>query len=534
MGDFLDINNFDWMATDIPWREGMSECEPGNPHFAYGSGFVHDAAPACIEYMAALVTAVKAARPNIKILVYFHAFLSGEVNASSKYYDDRLLDNTGEQLCWDQTRCPESCSEFPYFYGTSTNAYGKELDAYIDKVFALGMDGIYHDESAFSVTAVGNLDFGQIIYSPNVPWDGVTVATEPTAAGGHPRVVGTPSMTPLVRLQHKMELYARVFAKGGQVVANDPPVTRTFRSWLVGQAKLYEDTGGKKGGVAIHFAETGQEVRGRVVQLYTPVMLDRCGTEGQGGPDINPKYNNTVGISAGLNIAAHLDYGVLSVMCTEPMANSSGSTNIVQWLYPITPTLLGPGTVIGADKIVTKASGSYCLGDCASTASLAAAVFDVDGMMVRQWAAVGVVAVELIDGQIAIIKPHTGSVMPHAANVQALRKKQPTPSPNANPIVIEANPIVIKANPIVIEANPIVTEANPIVIKAKMFSIAIDPTTCLATTTYTNAAMVSVPVPFMSLYNRVADARAANMDACVATELIHVTSPLEAVLRITV
>ena len=31
-------------------------------------------------------------------------------------------------------------------------------------------------------------------------------------------VTGTPSMTPLVRLQHKQELYSRVFARGGLVV----------------------------------------------------------------------------------------------------------------------------------------------------------------------------------------------------------------------------------------------------------------------------------------------------------------------------
>ena len=42
-------------------------------------------------------------------------------------------------------------------------------------------------------------------------------------------------MTALARLDHKRELYSRVFARGGMVVANDPPVTRTFRDWLVGQ-----------------------------------------------------------------------------------------------------------------------------------------------------------------------------------------------------------------------------------------------------------------------------------------------------------
>jgi hypothetical protein len=116
-------------------------------------------------------------------------------------------------------------------------------------------------------------DFGQLLYSPHVEWDGVTVATRPTPQG--PQVVGQPSMTGLVRLQHKQAIYRRVFAKGGLVVANDPPVTRSFRAWLVEQARQHAASGGKAGGVAVHFAETGQQVRGRVTHLYTPVMLDR-------------------------------------------------------------------------------------------------------------------------------------------------------------------------------------------------------------------------------------------------------------------
>ena len=218
-------------------------------------------------------------------------------------------------------------------------------------------DGIYHDESAYSVTSQHGKDFGQIIYNPSLPWDGVTIAattsggtctgvrprfpcppgwfdgsngvcaqgcplstqgrdphsgrclcgkaspnskclssfscvdgqccSHSSTAGARPKITGLPSMTGLVRLQHKKELYQRVFKKGGMVVANDPPVTRTFRSWLVEQARLHASTGGKQGGIAVHFAETGQQVRGRVTHFYTPVMLDRCGTEGQ-SPDENP------------------------------------------------------------------------------------------------------------------------------------------------------------------------------------------------------------------------------------------------------
>jgi len=262
-----------------------------------------------------------------------------------------------------------------------------------------------HDESAYSVTAQHGKDFGQILYNPNQPWDGVTVATT-TAAGSHgapsmPIVSGLPSMTALIRLQHKQALYARVFNRGGLVVANDPPVTRTFRQWLLAQARLHASSGGQDGGVAVHFAETGQQVRGRVTHFFTPIMLDRCGTEGQ-SPDDDPRYNHTVGISAGLNIGAHLDYGTLSVMCTEPMANST--RNILQTMFPITPTLLGPGTVVGSDKTVTKVSGTYCWA-CAPEEELTAHIYDREGFFVRTQLARARIELELdMDaGQIAVV-----------------------------------------------------------------------------------------------------------------------------------
>ena len=68
------------------------------------------------------------------------AFLSGESNATEKYPDDRILDDQGSAVCWDSSKCTrkDSCDELSYFFGTTTNKYGRQLDAYIDKVFALG------------------------------------------------------------------------------------------------------------------------------------------------------------------------------------------------------------------------------------------------------------------------------------------------------------------------------------------------------------------------------------------------------------
>ena len=116
----------------------------------------------------------------------------------------------------------------------------------------------------------------------------------------------------------------------------------------------------------------------------------------------DPKYNHTVGISAGLNIGAHLDYGTLSVMCTEPMANSTH--NILQTMFPITPTTIGPGTVVGVERTVTKVSGSYCW-SCTAEEELTAHIYDREGFFVRTQHASARIELELDTdaGQIAVV-----------------------------------------------------------------------------------------------------------------------------------
>lgn len=152
MGEFLDINAFGWVASDIPWNNRQNLCEPGNPHYAQGSGFVHEASSECEEYIRDLVKAVKTARPKVKVLVYFHAFLSGESNATAKYPLDRIMDDRGQSVCWDSSRCNQGCEELVYFYGNGTNEYSRQLDMYIDKVFELGADGICKQLSCITAT----------------------------------------------------------------------------------------------------------------------------------------------------------------------------------------------------------------------------------------------------------------------------------------------------------------------------------------------------------------------------------------------
>ena len=78
-------------------------------------------------------------------------------------------------------------------------------------------------------------------------------------------------------------------------------------------------------------------------------------------------------------------------------------------MFPITPTILGPGTVIGVERTITKASGGYCW-KCTPDEKLVAFVYDREGFLVRTQRATGRITLELStgDGQIAVVAPDDG------------------------------------------------------------------------------------------------------------------------------
>jgi hypothetical protein len=59
------------------------------------------------------------------------------------------------------------------------------------------------------------------------------------------------------------------------------------------------------------------------------------------------------------NIMNHLDEGVLTELDGAPLINSTAPSTIMTHLFPITPIELGPGFVIGTDKVITKVSGVF-------------------------------------------------------------------------------------------------------------------------------------------------------------------------------
>ena len=69
------------------------------------------------------------------------------------------------------------------------------------------------------------------------------------------------------------------------------------------------------------------------------------------------------------------------------------------------------------------------------------------------------------------------------------------------------------------DAGATVAPAGTIMLRARSFTLAVHESTCMATLHDEANGVSSSPVPFLSLYNRVADARAVNLDPCVSVSV---------------
>ena len=213
---------------------------------------------------------------------------------------------------------------------------------YIEKVFALGFDTVYHDEYGTSEAA----------YTYD-RWDNHTVFLYYENMS----VRAQAGSLALLTLPIELEIQDIIRKHGGFFVANGAPLTRTIL----------------ERGFGHHYAEDPIEQCVQHVQLYTPIMLTRA--QGQGQAESDPKYfrNSTAwgASSPGIydpvegaaamcwNVLNHLDAGVLADPYEGMFPKRNNTPTVLSHLYPITVIELGEGFVIGTTKALTKASGVF-------------------------------------------------------------------------------------------------------------------------------------------------------------------------------
>lgn len=260
-----------------------------------GTAFVYGMPPLFEEYLKN-VTRIVTAGGGLPA-IYMHTQISTGNNACNatvpprngstcRLLDDahdhascRVINASGGHVHY--ANCAKGAS-LPLFYPTRTNSYGGVMRSYVEKVFALGAKGIFHDEFGPSLVS----------YTYN-RHDGVSVMMD-----HNNNLTRTVGHIELLKGSFELELWREITVRhGGFVLANGPPQTRTWIDSMVGSTSP-----------SIHFAENSVEHRALLVQAYTPLMLNRYQNLPRGTDD-DPHYSH-IGANVWMNVLAHLDQGV--------------------------------------------------------------------------------------------------------------------------------------------------------------------------------------------------------------------------------
>jgi hypothetical protein len=342
---------------------GLAEFDEGRKPASgaiYAHGTAFNSATGWIERTGKMITSWKAAAPAVRPLVYFHSYLSSDPQAAELYASDRVLDASGAQAIYDYDRVPR----YLLFYPTTTNGYGKALDAYLETVFnVIGAQGIYWDEMSESG--------GDHNYT-DTAWDGHTCQMDPQEF----TVIRRMSSTTLLSRDYRAAVVERLQKQGHVVVANTMPQTER-------ESKLRFP----------RFVETAPVSMLHKTHLYTPIGL---------GDSVIAEKNQA---DIARQIRRQLDRAALYYYYDGSIAVTS--KQITACMFPFTPVQIGPGVMIGRERILVSRPGVFGWGDGKLPASIH--VFDDKGAEVdgSAWiepdAKAGTVALRLPSGYTAAL-----------------------------------------------------------------------------------------------------------------------------------
>lgn len=246
--------------------------------------------------------------PNVIPLVYYHCYLDSSDSASEEFSKDAMLDSDGKTINYGGVH-----SYMHAFIPTLENGFGKASAKNIDLIFdQSGAKGVYWDEME---RTVGEFHYGE-------PWDGVSGDIDTSTF----KLIRKKSSVPLLSQPFRI-FHVRRIQEKGFLIANAMPYTRT-----IGDLKFQR------------FVETGSISNCAKAILYTPVAL------GDHLSETNEADAYSVMLKA-------LDYGCLYNWYGDDIIPTHKT--LASYMFPITPVQLGPGFIIGKERIVTKESGLY-------------------------------------------------------------------------------------------------------------------------------------------------------------------------------
>ncbi len=249
------------------------------------------------------VGALRAARPGLRVLLYFDAQRDSAPDATSRFADSVLrgLDGQTEQVDWGGRYSP-AWGMVP----TADDGFGRALHGVVAAMRELGADGVYWDE-------MDGVDF-RAPRATSSRWDGRSCVL-----GADGSVQAKVGLVNLLSEPVKLE-----YADAGMVLGNVPPTTRRFTD----RADLRM--------VEAHHAESWAAF----AQLSSP--LGYTGDRADWAMVLQK-------IDEGLLVAgSRLDY----------------SYDILARMFPLTPEYIQPGTLRGRERIVTTRAGIHGWRSC--------------------------------------------------------------------------------------------------------------------------------------------------------------------------
>lgn len=299
--------------------------------YAHGTGITF--APEFVAAERDWTTKMAAADPELVPFAYFHAQCCTEPDNRTKYADARLLDDQGRQIDYPHA------FEIPIYVPTENNSYGRALWRYVDTLInGIGAKGIYWDEMSYSVRTFAPCGPG------GLPWDGHTVILN---LATH-EVTGKLSSVPLIMQSLSEKIVDHIQGQGLLFMGNSQAHTRTMM-----RRKL------------VRFVESGSYSRVLGAHLGCPLALGN-----------HASNREATHAESAQNVRELLQRGVLYY--GHYYSRDPAPWNYTDVMFPITPERIGPGYVLGKERIHTAVSGRFGFPDGA-----AAEVYVVDAQGAR-------------------------------------------------------------------------------------------------------------------------------------------------------
>jgi len=294
--------------------------------YAHGTGILF--APEFVARERDWTRKMAAADPELVPIAYLHAQCCTEPDCRTKYADSRLLDGSGQQIDYPHAQ------ELPLFVPTEENSYGRAIWGYLNTLIEdIGVRGVYWDEMSYSVER----------FAPGLPWDGCTVSIDPATH----EVTGKLTSIPLIMQPLALRIVDHIQGKGLFFMANTQAHTRTMMRRNL-----------------VRFVEGNSFSAMTDTHLGCPLGL--------GNRTVEATHQESARHVRELLKRGAVYYG-------HYYARPPAPWNFTSVMFPITPEQIGPGYVLGRERIHTAVSGRFGLPDGAAAE---VHVVDADGARV--------------------------------------------------------------------------------------------------------------------------------------------------------